>query len=417
MRRNTTELMEMVAKQKKAYMCCFWLIAVSLALSGCARPGEGEGDSEGSSETGVSDDEITLGIHTDLSGVAAIWGVGAVNGMRMRIDEANAAGGVHGRAIRVVVEDTGYQVPRAIQAANKLIHRDKIFAMLLATGTPTNNAVLEEQLSEGVPNLFPVTGARSMADPFHRLKFTARGIYYDEMRAAVKYFHDQRGAENFCAIYHDSEYGLEILEAVQDQLIDLGLELGAHSAHLPTETEFTAAVLKLKNAGCEVVLMGSVHRDTILILEAARKMDWKDVAWVGNNAAFGQVIADQESGSGEGYYCFVHMAKLYEDAIEDERVRAWWDDYVARYGEDPGLPAMEGYRNTDLVVEALRRAGPDLTRDGLISALESIRDYQDIFGYSLSFSESDHNGVQSSVLTVVEDGRFKKLEHEVALDY
>lgn len=404
----------MESKRRLGFGC---LLAALLAVAGCAGPGNGGSESGQAAESGVSDDEVVFGSHTDLSGPVAIWGVGSINGVRMRMDEVNSAGGVHGRTLRLIAEDAGYQVPRAIQAANKLIHRDKIFAMLLAAGTPTNNAVLEEQFSAHVPNLFPVSGARSMAEPFHRLKFTARGIYYDEMRAAVKYFRDQRGAEHFCAIYHDTEYGLEILEAVEDQLMDMGLELGEQSAHVPTETEFTGAVLKLRNAGCEVVLMGSVHRDTILILEAARKMDWNDVAWVGNNAVFAQVIADQESGSGEGFYCFVHMAKLYEDSIEDERVRTWWNDYVARYGAEPGLSAMEGYRNTDLVVEALRRTGRDLTREGFISALESIRDYEDIFGYRVSFSESDHNGVQSSVLTVVENGRFKKLEHEVALDY
>ena len=403
-------------KTAAAWVCGLALIAC-LVLAGCAGPGEDEARSQAAMETGVSDDEVVLGTHTDLSGPIAIWGVGIVNGIRMRIDEANAAGGVHGRQIRLVVEDTGYQVPRAIQAANKLIHRDKIFAMLLALGTPTNNAVLDEQFAAGVPNLFPGTGARSTAEPYHRLKFTARGIYYDEMRAAVKYFHEQKGAKKFCTMYHDTEYGLEILEAVQDQVSEMGLELAAQSAYLPTDTEFTAAVLKLKNAGCEVVLMGSVHRDTILILEAARKMDWTDAAWVGNNAACGQVIADQESGSGEGYYCFVHMTRLYEDSIEDERLRRWWHDYVAEFGEEPGLPAMEGYRNTDLVIEALKRAGRDLTRDSFIAAMESIQGYEDVFGHSVTFSEDDHNGVQSFVLTVVENGRFKTLDHEVALGY
>ena len=402
-------------------------MALCLVLAGCAGGGT-DGASEMPQETGVSEGEVVLGMHTDLSGVVAIWGVGVRDGARMRFDEANAAGGVHGRKIRLVVEDTGYQVPRAIQAANKLIHRDKIFAMVLATGTPTNNAVLEEQLSEGVPNLFPLTGARSMAEPFHRLKFTARGIYYNEMRSAVRYFHEEMGKSNnnnnnnntnnnngnFCAMYHDSEYGLEILEAVEDQLSEMGLELVEHAAHVPTETEFTASVLKLKRAGCDVVLLGSVHRDTILILETARKMDWNQVVWVGNNAAYAQVIADQESGSGEGYYCFAHIARLYEDSIEDASVRAWWDGYLERFGSEPGLAAMEGYRNADLVVEALERAGRDLTREGLIAALESIDDYRDIFGYSVSFSAENHNGVHSSSLSIVEDGRFRKLEHEVA---
>lgn len=401
--------------KRRAASVCGVVLASCLCLAGCAGPSEGEEHSQFAVQTGVSDDEVVLGTHTDLSGPIAIWGVGIVNGMHMRIDEANDAGGVHGRQIRLVVEDTGYQVPRAIQAANKLIHRDKIFAMLLALGTPTNNAVIEEQFAAGVPNLFPGTGARSTAKPYHRLKFTARGIYYDEMRAAVKYFHEQIGATKFCTMYHDTEYGLEILEAVEDQVSEMRLEIAAQSAYLPTDTEFTAAVLKLKNAGCEVVLMGSVHRDTILILEAARKMGWADVAWIGNNAACGQVIADQESGSGEGYYCFVHMTRLYEDSIEDERLRGWWNDYLARFGEEPGLPAMEGYRNTDLVIEALERVGPDLTRDRFIAAMESIQGYEDIFGYSVTFSEDDHNGVQSFVLTVVENGRFKTLDHEVVI--
>ena len=390
------------------------LLVIGLALAGCAEQAR-DGETE-VSETGVGDDEVVFGTHTDLSGVVAIWGTGVVNAVRMRFDEANAAGGVHGRKLRYIVEDTGYQVPRAIQAANKLIYRDKIFAMLLAVGTPTNNAVLEEQLEAGVPNLFPLTGARSMAEPFHRLKFTARGIYYDEIRSAVKYFHDAQGAEAFCAIYHDTEYGLEILEAVNDQLAQIGLERTAASAYLPTETEFTAAVLKLKNAGCQVVLMGSVHRDTILILEAARKIGWQDVAWVGNNAVFAQVIAEQESGSGEGFYCFVHMAKLYEDTIEEPRVRAWWDAYVERYGVEPGLAAMEGYRNADLVIEVLERVGRDLTRERFVAALERVDDYEDIFGYRVRFSPSDHNGVKTSSLTVVENGRFKKLAHEVSYE-
>ena len=87
-----------------------------------------------------------------------------------------------------------------------------------------------------------------------------------------------------------------------------GSATGLVSAHKPTDSEFTAAILRLKNANCDLVLMGTVHRDTILVLDAARKMGWEGVSWVGNNAAYAQVIADQESG--DGYYSFVHMAKL-----------------------------------------------------------------------------------------------------------
>lgn len=385
------------------------LLLVSLfALASCG--GDSTRETSATSETtqGVSDSEIILGSHTDLSGPVAIWGVGSINGARMRFEEANEAGGVHGRQIKFVVEDTQYQIPRAIQAANKLINRDKVFAMVLALGTPTNNAVLTQQLKAGIPNMFPLTGARSMVEPYHDLKFAQRGIYYDEIRAGVKYFLEEMGKEKPCVIYQDTDYGQEILEGAEDQLKEMGQALVGVSAHKPTESEFTASIIRLRNAQCDVVFMGTIHRDTILILEAARKMKF-DVVFVGNNAAYGQVIAEQESGSGEGYHAFVHMAKLYKEDGLSDMVERWWDRYEARFNVEPGIPAMEGYRAADLVVTALENAGPDLDKAGFLAATEAINDYQDIFGYQIQFGPGDHKGVSESLLSVVEDGKWKTL--------
>lgn len=395
----------------------FALLSLPWLLVGCGQSEPDSASSESAPQSqavpGVTDTEVLLGAHSDLSGSVAIWGVGIANGARMRFEELKEAGGVHGRNIRYIVEDTQYQVPRAIQAANKLINRDEIFAMLLALGTPMNNAVLTQQLRAGVPNLFPLTGARSMAEPHHPLKFTARGIYYDEIKAAARYFIEEQGKTTPCVVYQDTEYGQETYEAAEDQLSSMGMEIAAVSAHKPTESEFTAAMIRLRNAGCDLVLMGTVHRDTILVLEAARKMGLEGVDWVGSNATYGQVIADQESGSGEGYYAFVHIAKLYRDDDLPEPVAQWWDRYVKRFGVEPGLPAMEGYRSADLVVEALQRAGRDLTRENFIAALESIDSYTDLFGYNLSFSADNHNGVRQSTLSVVENGRWKVLETSI----
>lgn len=385
------------------------LLVLAVFLTGC---GEQAAQTPGAVvNRGVSDSEIVLGVSTDLSGPTAIWGVGATNGARMRFDAANAEGGVHGRQIRYVVEDTSYQVPKAISAANKLINRDDILAMVLSVGTPLNNAVMPIQFEANVPNLFPISGGRQMVEPFHPLKFTQRGIYYDEVRASVKYFMEQAAKTTPCVIYQDTDYGVEIFEGAQDQAKVQGVELGAVSSHKPTETEFTAAILRMKNAGCDLVLMGTVHRDTILVLDAARKMGWGGVAWVGNNAAYAQVIADQESG--QGYYSFVHMARLYEDDDMSVEVRAWWDNYVALYGEDPGLAAMEGYRAADLTVEALRRAGRDLTTEGLVTSLESITDYIDLFGYRVSFGPDKHSGATESVLSQVQNYRWVKLQQAI----
>ena len=389
------------------------------AVQGCgpSAPANGSGDAqtaEAAVVDGVTDTEVVFGTHSDLTGPIAIWGVGIVNGLRMRFDEANAAGGVHGRQLRLVVEDSQYQIPKAIAAANKLINRDKVLALLSSVGTQTNVAVMEQPFAKGVPNLFPATGARAMVEPFNPLVVSQMGLYYEEIRAGVKYFVEEKGRTTPCAIYHDTEYGHEIKEAVEDQTAAMGLSVAAVSAHKPTDVEFTAAVLRLRNAGCDLVMVGLVHRDTILVLETARKIGWTDVAWVGNEAAYGQVIADQKSGSGEGYYAFVPMALVYEDDDLAPPLQDWLARYRERYGEAPDLPPMLGYRAADLAIRALEIAGRELTRESLIAALESLTDYADIFGNRLSFGPGDHKGVDHSTLSQIQNGRWVTLDTEIS---
>ena len=167
---------------------------------------------------GVSDTEIIIGTYTDLSGVTVAWGVNNSNAIRMVFDDVNAKGGIHGRKIRYIVEDNQYQVPRSIQAANKLINRDNVFLMIANGGTPMNNAVMPDQLAKGVPNIFPLTSARSMHEPFHKMKFALVSSYYDQMRAAVKYLVETQGKKSICAMYQDTDFGRDIMDGVRAQL-------------------------------------------------------------------------------------------------------------------------------------------------------------------------------------------------------
>ena len=134
-------------------------------------------------------------MHTDLSGVAATYGVSSSNGVKMRFDEVNEAGGINGRKIKVIVEDQAYQVPKAVQACNKLINRDKVFAFVAPLGTPMNNACFKDQFAAGVPNLFPLSAARSMYEPYERLKFYGAASYVDQIRSGIEYFVKTEGQE------------------------------------------------------------------------------------------------------------------------------------------------------------------------------------------------------------------------------
>ena len=111
---------------------------------------------------GVTDTEILIGTVTDLSGVTAIQGVNNANAIRLLFDEANAKGGINGRKIRYIVEDSQYQVPRAVQAMNKLLNSDKVFMTLQDGGTPMNNATWPMAIEKDTPKLLPLTAARSM---------------------------------------------------------------------------------------------------------------------------------------------------------------------------------------------------------------------------------------------------------------
>src|SRR5258705_3291037 len=213
---------------------------------------------------GVSKTEIVLGMHTDLSGPAATYGVSSSNAVKMRFDELNEKGGVNGRKIRLVVEDTQYQVPRAVQAGTKLINRDHIFAMVAGLGTPMNNALFKDQFDAGVPNLFPLSAARSMYEPFHKVKFYGAASYVDQVRAGINYFVTKKGKKALCVMYQDTDFGKEVLDGVQMQADKLKLKIVETTTHKPTDQDFTAQITKLKAANCDLVVFGTIVRDTIV---------------------------------------------------------------------------------------------------------------------------------------------------------
>src|SRR5436305_2619840 len=222
-----------------------WAAAVMAMAVGLAGPALGQKETRG-----VTGTEIVLGTHTDLSGPAATYGVSSSNAVKMRFDDVNEKGGIHGRKIKLIVEDTQYQVPRAVQAGEKLIKRDKIFAMVAGLGTPMNNALFKEQLDANVPNLFPLSAARSMFEPFHKLKFYGAATYVDQVKAGINYFATKKGKKAICAMYQDTDFGKEVLDGVQIQVDKLKLKLVETVTHKPTDQDFTAPITKLKSAGC-----------------------------------------------------------------------------------------------------------------------------------------------------------------------
>ncbi len=353
---------------------------------------------------GVTDTESLIGTITDLSGVTAIQGVNSASAIRLAFDDANAKGGIHGRKIRYIVEDSQYQVPRAVQAINKLLNNDKVFFTIEDGGTPMNNATWPMAIEKGVPKLLPLSPARSMYEPFHKLKFSQYASAVDQVRAGVRYFVEQRGKKSICLMYQDTDFGKEGLVGVNLQTEAMGMKLVASTAHKPTDTDFSANVAKLRDANCDLIVLGTIVRDTVLIISTARKLGW-NVDMMGQIASYDTAIAEAPGGVGEGFYSMTPSMYAYPD---DPRpaVREVMQQYKARYGVDFNYLGECGYTSAQIALEALQRAGRDLTVDSLLHAMETITDFHDLFGGTYTFTSTNHHGATQAFLAVVHNGRW-----------
>jgi len=356
-------------------------------------------------DQGVSETEIKIGMHTDISGPVSSFGKYSVEGVKMRMDEINENGGIHGRKLVLFAEDHQYQVPRAVQAANKLINKDKIFLMLASLGTPMNNAVFQMQEAKDIPNLFPLSSARSMTEPLHRLKFGALSSYYDQIRSGVKWAVEKQGKSKICVLYQDNDFGQETYDAVIDQLSSMNLSLHEKATNKPTDTDLTSQITKLKNADCEAVAMGTIVKDTIIGYAKAKQMGW-DALFFGQVASFHPVIASQPGGITDGFYTFAQFDTPTKGSCSQE-ICDWIDRYESLFGNTPNIGSAYGYMYMDVTARALEIAGHDLTTDSFINALESIKDYKIPFGDSvLSWGPDKHLGANDAFLFVVQDGKF-----------
>jgi len=355
---------------------------------------------------GVTDNEIVIGTYTDLSGVTAMWGVNNTNAWRMVFDEANSEGGINGRKIKYIVEDNQYQIPRSVQAANKLINRDGVFMMVANGGTPMNNATMPDQLAKGVPNVFPLTSARSMYEPLHHLKFGLAASYYDQMRAGVKLFVEQHHSKTVCAMSQDTDFGRDVMDGARDQLKAMNMKLAAETLHKPTDTDFSASVARLRDANCDLILVGGIVRDSVQIISAVRKTGWK-VDMLGQAASYDEAVAEVPGGVTEGFYSMAPVLYVAASAT-NPAVKEFAEKYKKLYGKEPNFAAQIGYTAGQLVVLALQKAGKDLTADSFVTGMESIKDWHDIFGSPpMTFSATKHQGSNESFLCVVKDGKWE----------
>ena len=359
-----------------------------------------------SSQQGVTDTEILLGSIQDLSGPLAGFGKQDRLGMILAVDEINEQGGINGRKLRLIVEDSGYEPKRAVLAAQKLVNQDKIFMMMGHIGTAQNMAAMPVQFDANIINFFPVTAAREMYEPFHRLKYSFAATYFDQMRRAVPQMIKEKGIKKVCTVYQDDDFGLEVLRGGEAGLKTLGMDYHEKTSFKRGATDFSSQVAKMKAAGCEMVVLGTIIRETIGTIGESRKTGFNPV-FLGSSAAYTDLIHKLGGKAMDGLYATMTVQNPYTDEVS-QPIRFWANKYKTKFNEDPAVFSVYGYLIINIFANAATKAGKNLTTDSFIKVMDTMSMPTDIFGSApATFSPTKRLGSDASRLSQIQDGKWK----------
>lgn len=351
----------------------------------------------------AQDRTIVLGQSCALTGPAAQLGIELRAGAKLYFDTVNAAGGVHGQRIEVQSLDDGYEPDRCVANTNRLI-RENVFALFGYVGTPTSLAALPLVKEAKIPFFAPFTGAQGLRDPFNRYIFHLRASYFQETAVIVKQL-TYLGLKKIAVFYQDDAYGQAGLEGVRRALATRGLKPIALGTVKRNTVDVAKSLADILPAQPDAIVQISAYKSCAAFIRQARAAGYGgtfyNVSFVGT-----QALADELGKIGNGVVVSQVMPFPFSTttAISREYLAA-----IEKAGNTlkPNYSGIEGYINAKVLVEGLRRAGPNPTRDTLVSALESIQTAS-FGGFNVNFGPHDHMGssfVDLSMLT--EDGRVR----------
>ncbi|MEA2882988.1 MAG: branched-chain amino acid transport system substrate-binding protein [Bradyrhizobium sp.] len=359
---------------------------------------------------GISPTEIVIGTHQDLSGPIKVWGVPVSNGMKMAVEEINAAGGINGRKLKMILEDNGYDPKKAVLATQKMIERDKIFAMIGGMGSAPTLAAQDILFDAGVLQLFPLTAAEftfkfDPAKPQERLKFNNLLPYVESTRAALKYMMEWKAFKKPCVMHQDDEYGKNVLDGFTQQLESMKVQPASITSYKRGVSDFSAQIAKMKSDGCDLVVLGTIIRETIGAMGEAKKLGW-DVTFLGATPTNVLEVPALGKETVEGLYAAAAFEIPYEDTAKG-KVKDWLTNYKKMFNTDANTQAIIGYNAITTFAFYAEKAGKDLTGQKMLASLESGVPFQDIFASPPSiFSKTNHLASTVTQVQQIKNGRW-----------
>lgn len=347
-------------------------------------------------ETGVSNQEIKIGMANALTGPAAGLGNELKNGALAYLDKVNRAGGVNGRRITLVSVDDGYEPDRTATATTKLIETEKVFALFGYVGTPTSSAAVPIAAKAGVPFLFPFTGAEFLRTPVNPYVFNLRASYFDETEQLVERLTKDLSTKKIALFIQDDSFGEAGKAGVQRALGKRNLKPVAEARYPRNTLQIEAGLAKIKVESPEAVIFIGTYKPFAKLVRQAKKEGLKTrfltVSFIGTTDFIKEAGADADG---------VVISQVMP-SISDPST-SLVNQYLKDYQREPSYGSLEGYANALVLVTALDQSGRNLTRAKFMQTLQGLN--MNLGGLPLTFSAKNHQGLSRVYLTQVKNGK------------
>jgi branched-chain amino acid transport system substrate-binding protein len=365
-------------------------------------------DKAARAEPGVFDDRILFGQSAAFEGPAAALGLGMREGILASFNEANAAGGVNGRRLELVSYDDGYEPEKAITNTKRLIAENGVFALIGEVGTPTSNAAQPITTEAGVPFIGPFTGAAFLRNPSLGNVINIRGSYDQETEAWIEHLTTDLGVSRIAILYQDDTFGRAGLSGVSKAMDKRGIKLVAEGTFERNTTAVKTALLAIRKAGPEAVVMVGPYKPCAEFIKLARRLKL-DAVYVNISFVGADALAKELGEDGKGVVVTqvvpfpgdmsIPLVGRYQKALK-----------AANPDAQIGFVSLEGYMVGRLVIEALGKMKGPVTRAALLSTIKEVGTF-DLGGITLTYGRDDNQGMDQVFFTVIRaDGSFKPID-------
>jgi branched-chain amino acid transport system substrate-binding protein len=346
----------------------------------------------------VTGDTIVLGQTAAQSGPQAPIGASKW-GLEAFIGSVNARGGVAGKKLRLISYDDGYQPAQTTALDKKLVYEDGVFAIVGSIGSPTTAAVYKTLDDAHVPLLSMGSGSPIFYQPGLKYVFPAWPIYTTDGKTMGAFVKKNFPGQATAVIYQDDAFGKPILEGIKSDLGKVDIEI----PYVPSQVDFSSAVIKLKSAGIKVVMLATIATSGAQILNQMASLDYHPTRILTSSACgYGGIFST--IASLEGTYCTAFLPP--PGSTDPQWVQ--FADAMSKYapGHSPDIYAAWGWLAGQVTYAGLEKLRGPITRDAFVAQLETLRDFDTIAG-KINYSAQRHEGSCCQLLWQAKGGKWQ----------